>query len=110
MLTLRDYAELVTREVRRYLPNVRASRSSTSVTWRLGDFVATLDASKPDWWHVIHTAGPQPVRTHDDRHDVASAHVAASNIVVHFDPCYCRGIDAQPYSDADMRRIRPMRP
>lgn len=107
-LPLRTWAELVTLEVRQRLPDVRASRSRSSVTWTLGQHSASLSVEPGIWW-VSFGKG----RTYFEAPDARAAHVAASNIVCHFDARWCRGIDAEPYSEVEMKRIegepRPLR-
>ena len=107
-LPLQTWAELVTREVRERLPAVRATRSRSSVTWTLGERSASLSAEPGIWWVRFGKA-----RTYCEVPDAQAAHVAASNIVCHFDARWCRGIDAEPYSEVDMKRIegepRPLR-
>lgn len=85
-MTLIAFAELVTREVRATLPDVKAARRGAVVTWRLGDCRAQLDGrDATTWWLRIDGAGTAsgPL-TYDEKHDAASAHVAAQNIVTHF--------------------------
>lgn len=107
-LPLRTWGELVTREVRQHLPDVRAVRSRSSITWTRGQHSARLSAEPGIWW-VSFGKG----RTYCETPDARSAHVAAANIVIHFDPRWCRGFDAEPYSEADMKRMegepRPLR-
>ena len=97
-LPLREYVLLTTAEVRKHLPDVRAMRKGTTIVWRRGNALATLDAS--EGWRL--DAGS---RTYHERHDARAAHVAASNIVVHFDQRYCRGIDEPPYTVDEMARF-----
>jgi len=107
-LPLRTWAELVTREVRERLPDVRAVRSRSSVKWTLGQRSVSLCAESIIWW-VSFGKG----RTYCEVPDARAAHVAASNIVCHFDARWCRGIDAEPYSEVEIKRIegepRPLR-
>jgi hypothetical protein len=105
-MPLQPWAELVTREVRTHLPDVRAVRAGTAITWSRGTSRATLAVAGPGLWELsISTARGMTVRTFPERIDVDTAHVAASNIVGHFDPRWCRGIDVQPFSDSDMARF-----
>jgi hypothetical protein len=105
-MTLDAYAALITREVRERLPGVRAARRGSTVTWTLGKAAARLDAARADRWELVVAAGEQiGCRTYCDCSDPRGAHVAANNIVVHFDPRWCRGIDVEPYSEADMKRL-----
>jgi hypothetical protein len=94
-LPLRTWAELLTREVRARLPDVRATGSRSSVTWTRGQRSARLSAEPGIWWLTFGKG-----RTYCEWPDAHSAHVAASNIVVHFDARWCRGIDVEPYSEA----------
>jgi hypothetical protein len=99
-LSLREYALLTTAEVRKHLPDVRAMRRGTTVVWRRWNAVATLNASAADHWR-LETGSC----TYHERHDARGAHVAASNIVVHFDRRYCRGIDVPPFTVDEMARF-----
>lgn len=94
-----EWAELVTRTVRKCLPDVRAVRKGTNIVWKLGDHRAILEPAGATWWMRIDaTSRWAGTRTYDERHSEQSARVAASNIVVHFDPRYCRGFDVEPYT------------
>jgi hypothetical protein len=107
-MTLEHYAQLVTKRVRERLPDVRGVRRGTTVVWTLGRRTATLNAAASNiWWLRIDAGsrGGQPL-TYDERQNADSAHIAASNIVTHFDPRYCRGIDVAPYTDAEMTPTR----
>jgi hypothetical protein len=92
-LRLREYAILTTAEVRKHLPDVRAMRKGTTIVWRRGNAVATLNASAADHWRLEADSC-----AYHERHDARAAHVAASNIVVHFDRRYRRGIDEPPFT------------
>jgi hypothetical protein len=106
-MPLRAWAELVTHEVRTLLADVRAVRTGSSVTWTRCRHNAKLHAEPGIWWLI---AGS---RTYCESPDARAAHIAASNIVCHFDARWCRGIDAEPYSEVEMKRIegesRPLR-
>jgi hypothetical protein len=109
-MPLRPFAELVTREVRARLPDVRAVRSGSGVTWTRGTAIARLDAAAPYLWELtISTSRGVTCRTYPERMDVDTARVAAANIVGHFDARWCRGIDVKPFSDADMKRFNQNR-
>jgi hypothetical protein len=99
-LSLREYAILTTAEVRKHLPDVRAMRKGSTIVWRRGNAVATLNASAADHWRL--DAGSS---TYHERHDARAAHVAASNIVVHFERRYCRGIDVPPFTIDELARF-----
>jgi hypothetical protein len=102
-MQLGPWGELVTREVRERLPDVRASRTGSAVTWVRGTSIARLRATGPGTWELtVSTARITRCRTYPERLDVDTAHVAASNIVGHFDPRWCRGIDVAPYPDSVM--------
>jgi hypothetical protein len=108
-LSLREYVELATAKVRERLPDVRAVRKGSTIVWTRGNRTATLDAAAPAlWW--LHTGR---ALTYCERPDQAHAHVAASNLLGHFDARWCRGIDHEPFSEAEMKRIegspRPLR-
>jgi hypothetical protein len=103
-LRLREYAILTTAEVRKHLPDVHAMRKGTTIVWRRGNAVATLNASAADHWRL--DVGSC---TYHERHDARAAHVAASNIVVHFDIRYCRGIRVPPYTDEELARSAAFR-
>jgi hypothetical protein len=103
-MQLRPWAELVTREVRERLPDVRAVRTGKTVTWMRGSSIARLSPAGPNLWELtVSTTRGVACRTYPERIDVDTAHVAASNIVAHFDPRWCRGIDVAPYPDSLMR-------
>jgi hypothetical protein len=97
-MPLQHWAELVTREVRARLPDVRAMRRGTTVVWKLGQHSATLNAADPrNRWLRIDTGGRGHPLTHDEDRNATSARVTAANIVVHFEPRWCRGLDVEPY-------------
>ena len=97
-MLLRSWAELVTREVRERLPDVRATRRGATVVWKLGGHSATLNAADPqNWWLRIDTGGCGHPLTYDEDRNAASARVTAANIVVHFDPRWCCRLDVEPY-------------
>lgn len=102
-MPLQLWAELITRQVRERISDpyaLRAVRAGTKVTWTLGTCTATLDAAEPGLWWII--AG---CRTHCENADARAARVMASNILVHFDSRWCRGIDVEPpYQDAVIKR------
>jgi hypothetical protein len=105
-MTLDPYAQLVTREVRTRLPDVRAVRTGSSVTWTLGTSRATLGPAGPGLWELaVITARGFAVRTYPERMDVDTARIAASNIVGHFDLAWCRGIDVAPFTSDEMGRF-----
>jgi hypothetical protein len=105
-MTLDQYARHVTREVRERLPDVRAVRAGTAITWTRGTSIARLWPAGPSFWELtVSTPRGAGCRTYPERLDAHTAHVAASNIVGHFEPRWCRGIDAEPYSDTDMNRF-----
>jgi hypothetical protein len=101
-LSLREYAVLMTAEVRKHLPDVSVMRKGATIVWRRGNTVATLNASDPARWHL--EAGS---RTYHESHNARAAYVAASNIVVHFDQRYCRGVEVLPYTIDEMARFGP---
>lgn len=79
-MTLDQYARLVTQEVRRKLPDVSATQSPTTVRWRRGSAIATLDATdRTTWWL---RAG---ALTYTERFDAAAARVTAENLIAHFE-------------------------
>jgi hypothetical protein len=47
--------------------------------------------------------GGAGILTHSDRHDAFTAEVTASNIVVHFDLRYCRGLEVPLYTDHELK-------
>lgn len=102
-MPLQPWLELVTRQVRVYLPDVRAVRSGTAVTWMRGAAIARLEPAGSGRWELTVTT-PRSVacRTYPERMDVDTARVAASNIVGHFDPAWCRGIDVAPFTADEM--------
>ena len=102
-MSLQPWAELVTRQVRERMPDphaIRAVRAGTTITWTLGKRTATLDAAEPGLWWIV--AGG---RTYCEAPDAHAARVAASNILGHFDSRWCRGIDVEPYQDAEIKRL-----
>jgi hypothetical protein len=68
MLSPSAFAEFVTKEVRAHLPDVSAARTLTSVTWRRGRAIATLDATERTTWLL--RAG---ARTHTERFNANAA-------------------------------------
>ncbi len=106
-MQLRPWAELVTREVRERLPDVRSSaRTGNAITWTRGTSRASLTPAGQGLWEFTSRDAAGYRLPHISRRiDVDTAHVAASNLVAHFDDRWCRGIDAEPYSDADMKRF-----
>jgi hypothetical protein len=103
-LTLEKWARRVTDRARRFLPELRATGSGRTVTWACGPILAVLNAGGPDWWLQIPSATGGPgSSTHTDRHDGFTAEVATSNIVVHFDPRFCRGLSSPPYTDHELQ-------
>lgn len=104
MMDFHDWAVLVTTIVREYLPMVTGLRKSDSVVWKYGAKTATLTIQDHSWWMAINTGeGTPPPRTFDNRHDAESARVAAANIVIHFEPRYCQGLDVEPYPVGSMK-------
>lgn len=75
-------------------------RKGTTIVWRRGNAIATLNASDAPRWRL--EAGSC---TYHERHDARAAHVTASNIVVHFERRYCRGIDEPPFTVDEMARL-----
>jgi hypothetical protein len=110
-MSLQPWAELVTRGVRAWLPDVRAARRGETVVWMRGNSIATITPAGASAWElVITTNGKMTIRTYPERTDVDTARVAAGNIVAHFDARWCRGIDHEPYSEAYMRANEQARP
>lgn len=105
-MNLQPWAELVTREVRARLPDVRAVRTGSSITWTRDTSRATLGPAGPGLWELaVTTARSGAVRSYPKRMDADTAHVAASNIVGHFEPSWCRGIDVAPFTSDEMARF-----
>jgi len=101
------WAVAVTDRVRAFLPDLAASRSRRVVTWTRGAAQARLDARQHEWWLTISSSGAGTgISTHTERHDRFTADVAASNIVVHFDARYCRGIDVPPYTEHEINVLQ----
>jgi hypothetical protein len=103
-LPLEAWARAVTDRVRACLPDVTATKRGPIIIWSRGAIQARLDASRRDWWMSIgsSTGAGTGILTHTERHDRFTADVAASNIVVHFDALYCRGIDVPPYTQHEI--------
>lgn len=106
-LPLDDWARAVAERVRKYLPDVGAAKAGRVITWRRGTAVATLDAGRLDWRLQINSSNltGTGIACHSNRHDRFTAGVAASNIVVHFDIRYCRGLDVPPYSEREINTL-----
>jgi hypothetical protein len=107
-LPLKAWATFVTRRVREFLPDVSVKGSSKIVVWTRGRSEARLDATRADWWLRISstTSAGTGISTHSDRHDNFTAEVTASNVVVHFDGRFCRGLGVAPYSDHDYKILQ----
>jgi hypothetical protein len=102
-MELQPWAEVVTRTVRKYLPDVRAFRKGKNIVWKLQGHRAILEPDGNTWWmRITDKTGAVGPRSFDERHDAASAGIAANNIVVHFDPRWCRGIDVAPFDSAQV--------
>lgn len=105
-MPLQPWAELVTRGVRGRLLDVRAVRSGAAITWMRGAAVARLEATGPGRSELtVATARSVACRTYPERMDVNTAYVAAANIVGHFEPARCRGLDVAPFSAGEMARF-----
>jgi hypothetical protein len=103
-LSLPAWAKTVTSRAREFLPEIRAVQKGRTIVWTRGSHRATLEAGRDDWWMKISSSSGTGtgVSTHSDRHDHYTAMVAASNIVVHFDPRFCRGLEAEPYTQHEL--------
>lgn len=106
-LPLPAWAKAVTTRAREFLPEIRAIQKGRTIVWTFGARYATLDASTDDWWIKIapSSGAGTGVSTHSDRHDLFTAMVAASNLVAHFDPRFCRGLDTEPYSQQELDNL-----
>jgi hypothetical protein len=106
-LSLPAWAKAVTSRAREFLPEIRAVQKGRAIVWTFGTQCATLDASRDDWWMNIGSSrgAGTGVSTHSDRHDHLTAMVAASNIVVHFDPRFCRGLETEPYTQHELESL-----
>jgi hypothetical protein len=119
-LPLEAWARVVTDRVRQFLPEVLAMRRGRSVRWSRGSAKALLDASRDEWWLTIRTTSAQHTglaavvrhdtaggfATHSGRHDYFTAEVTASNIVIHFDTRFCRGLAVPPYTEHELAVMR----
>jgi len=110
-LPLIAWATIVTKRVREFLPDVSASHRRKIVVWIRGRCEARLDGTRSAWWlHITSTNGAGPgISTHSERHDRFTAEVAASNIVVHFDGRFCRGLSVAPYSEHEYKMLQAKR-
>jgi hypothetical protein len=84
----------------REAPRRSRLRTGATIVWRRGNDVATLNGSDAARWRLESGS-----HTYHESHDARAAHVAASNIVVHFDQRYCRGTDMPPFTVDEMARF-----
>jgi hypothetical protein len=107
-LPFEAWARAVTERVRACLPDVTGTKRGRVVVWSRGATQARLDASRRDWWMSIasSTGAGTGILTHTERHDRFTAEVAASNIVVHFDARFCRGLNVPPYTEHELNILQ----
>jgi hypothetical protein len=100
-----DAYTLVIDTVRRHLPDVAASRLATRATWRRSAYVPMLTAAGDRLRSkIVQRDRGGNCHTYSEQLDERTASVDANNIVVHFDPRFCRGIDVAPHARAEIAR------